>query len=112
MRIRAWEAEILYHVDIIDIVHHGCYPGRLRKEFALELVQVRAAAQRLGVHENTLRRWEESGRIRAVRLPSGVRRFRVEDVELLYDQIHGETAQKFHRQASGAVTRATSASAG
>lgn len=47
----------------------------------MELLQVREAARALGVHENTLRRWEESGYIRAVRLPSGVRRFRPEDVE-------------------------------
>jgi excisionase family DNA binding protein len=44
------------------------------------LMQVRQAARALGVHENTLRRWEEAGYIRAVRLPSGVRRFREEDV--------------------------------
>jgi excisionase family DNA binding protein len=47
------------------------------------LLQVREAARGLGVHENTLRRWEERGLIRAVRLPSGVRRFRAEDVESL-----------------------------
>lgn len=45
------------------------------------LLQVREAARRLGVHENTLRRWEQSGYLAAVRLPSGVRRFRAEDVE-------------------------------
>jgi excisionase family DNA binding protein len=44
------------------------------------LMQVRQAARALGVHENTLRRWEEAGYIRALRLPSGVRRFREEDV--------------------------------
>lgn len=47
------------------------------------LLQVREAARGLGVHENTLRRWEERGLIRAVRLPSGVRRFRAEDIALL-----------------------------
>jgi len=45
------------------------------------LLQVREAARRLGVHENTLRRWEQSGYLAAVRLPSGVRRFRAEDIE-------------------------------
>jgi excisionase family DNA binding protein len=48
-----------------------------------QLLQVRQAARGLGVHENTLRRWEERGLIRAVRLPSGVRRFRPEDIETL-----------------------------
>jgi len=47
----------------------------------MPLMQVRQAANDLGVHENTLRRWEEKGLIRAVRLPSGVRRFRSEDIE-------------------------------
>jgi excisionase family DNA binding protein len=46
-----------------------------------ELMQVRAAARHLGVHENTVRRWEEAGLIRAIRLPSGVRRFRRDDIE-------------------------------
>jgi len=46
-----------------------------------ELIQVRQAARALGVHENTIRRWEERGLLRAVRLPSGVRRFRAEDIE-------------------------------
>jgi excisionase family DNA binding protein len=47
------------------------------------LLQVRSAAARIGIHENTLRRWEKAGYIQAVRLPSGVRRFREADVEAL-----------------------------
>ncbi len=46
-----------------------------------QFMQVREVARILGVHENTVRRWEERGLLRAVRLPSGVRRFRPEDVE-------------------------------
>jgi excisionase family DNA binding protein len=46
-----------------------------------DLMQVREVARALGVHENTVRRWESRGLLRAVRLPSGVRRFRVEDVD-------------------------------
>ena len=46
-----------------------------------ELMQVRQTARALGVSENTIRRWEDRGLLRAVRLPSGVRRFRPEDVE-------------------------------
>lgn len=48
-----------------------------------QLMKVREAARALGVHENTVRRWEERGLLRAVRLPSGVRRFRPEDVEAM-----------------------------
>lgn len=47
----------------------------------MALMQVREAANALGVSENTIRRWEQRGLIPAVRLPSGVRRFRPEDVE-------------------------------
>lgn len=53
----------------------------------MALLQVRQAARGLGVHENTLRRWEARGLIRAVRLPSGVRRFRPEDVAALRSQM-------------------------
>lgn len=51
------------------------------------LMQVREAARVLGIHENTLRRWEEAGRIRAVKLPTGVRRFRFEDIARLHDEM-------------------------
>ncbi len=44
------------------------------------LLQVREAAEELGIHENTLRRWERDGYIAAVKLPSGVRRFPVGEV--------------------------------
>jgi excisionase family DNA binding protein len=46
-------------------------------------ISFREAAQRLGVHENTVRRYADRGLIRAVRLPSGVRRLRRTDVEAL-----------------------------
>jgi excisionase family DNA binding protein len=59
------------------------------------LVQVREAARTLGIHENTLRRWEEVGYINAVRLPSGVRRFRDCDVERLRKQIYGDARGTF-----------------
>ena len=54
----------------------------------MSLLGVREAARRLGVHENTLRRWEQSGLIHAVKLPTGVRRFREEDVQKLYEEMH------------------------
>lgn len=55
-----------------------------RSEAAMaQLMKVREVARTLGVHENTVRRWEERGLLRAVRLPSGVRRFRPEDVEAI-----------------------------
>jgi excisionase family DNA binding protein len=54
----------------------------------MALLGVREAARRLGVHENTLRRWEQTGLIHAVKLPTGVRRFRTEDVQKLYEEMH------------------------
>lgn len=50
------------------------------------LISIREAARRLGVHDNTVRRYADRGLIRAVRLPSGVRRIRREDVEALSAQ--------------------------
>lgn len=58
-----------------------------------QLMQVRQAALALGVHENTVRRWEERGLLHAVRLPSGVRRFRSEDIAQLREQMFSRFAQ-------------------
>lgn len=71
------------HLPHLDHVYHVLYAVRVRtKERAMaELMQVREAARALGVSENTIRRWEDRGLIPAVRLPSGVRRFRPEDIE-------------------------------
>jgi hypothetical protein len=49
-----------------------------------ELLNVRDTARMLGVHENTIRNWEERGILRAVHLPgSGYRRFAAQDVARL-----------------------------
>lgn len=46
---------------------------------------VRETARRLGVHENTVRNWENRGLLRAVKLPgSGYRRFDPAEVERLH----------------------------
>ncbi len=47
------------------------------------------AARRLGVHESTVRRYADRGLIRAVRLPSGVRRLRGDDVDRLAGNVAG-----------------------
>ncbi|MFI5005316.1 MAG: helix-turn-helix domain-containing protein [Solirubrobacterales bacterium] len=44
---------------------------------------LREAAESLGVHESTVRRYADRGLIDAARLPSGVRRLRRADVEAL-----------------------------
>ncbi len=47
-----------------------------------EFLNVRQAANDLGVHENTVRNWEQKGLLHGIRLPgSGFRRFPREEVE-------------------------------
>jgi hypothetical protein len=88
-----YHLDLLNEADNLDKVHHIHYPQPDHDDrghsMATALMQVRAAARELGVHENTLRRWEEAGLVNAVRLPSGVRRFHAEDIEQLREQIYG-----------------------
>jgi predicted site-specific integrase-resolvase len=46
----------------------------------MELLSIGEAAKKLGVHPNRLRAWEKQGLIRPVRLPSGQRRYPVEEI--------------------------------
>jgi excisionase family DNA binding protein len=47
-----------------------------------EVMNVRQTAELLGVHENTVRNWNERGLLRGYKLPgSGYRRFPREEVE-------------------------------
>lgn len=47
-----------------------------------EFLNVRQTAHELGVHENTVRNWEERGLLHGIRLPgSGYRRFPREEVD-------------------------------
>jgi len=58
-----------------------------------ELLNVRDTARILGVHENTIRNWEERGILRAVHLPgSGYRRFATQDVERLRAEMFEQLA--------------------
>lgn len=41
------------------------------------------AAKRLGIHRNTLMRWELLGYINPVRLPSGARRYDLADIDAI-----------------------------
>jgi len=57
------------------------------------LLNVRDTARTLGVHENTIRNWEERGILRAVHLPgSGYRRFAAADVERLRAEMFEQLA--------------------
>ena len=58
-----------------------------------EFMNVRDAAARLGVHENTVRNIERRGELKAIRLPgSGFRRFRREDVERMRQEMWSQFA--------------------
>ena len=58
-----------------------------------EFLNVRDTARALGVHENTVRNWEERGILRAVHLPgSGYRRFAAQDVERLRAEMFEQLA--------------------
>jgi excisionase family DNA binding protein len=46
------------------------------------------AAERLGVHPNTLAGWVKRGWLAGVKMPSGEVRFREEEVEALRDRIY------------------------
>jgi excisionase family DNA binding protein len=68
-----------------------------------ELLNVRDTARALGVHENTIRNWEERGILRAVRLPgSGYRRFSAADVE----RLRAEMFEQLAPATEGAVVNA------
>lgn len=57
---------------------------------AKEFMTVREAAERLGVHENTVRNWETAGTLRGFKLPgSGFRRFHREDIERMRAEMLG-----------------------
>ena len=50
---------------------------------SVEMIPLREAAQRLGVHENTVRNWIDRGLIIGSRLPSGTRRLPAAEVARL-----------------------------
>jgi excisionase family DNA binding protein len=56
--------------------------------YADHRLSVRETARRLGVHENTVRNWEDKGLLRAAKLPgSGYRRFDQAEVERLRNEM-------------------------
>ena len=57
------------------------------------LMNVRQAAARLGVHENTIRNWEQKGILRAIHLPvSNYRRFEASEIERLAGEMRLQLA--------------------
>lgn len=74
-------------------------------------VNIRAAAARLGVHENTIRNWVDRGLLQAIRLPgSSFRRIRVSDVQRVAHEMAGEL--RFPAAATGGRDLETHRTAG
>jgi len=50
----------------------------------IKLLRIREAAEMLGVNPETLRRWDRSGKLKAIIISKrGDRRYRGEDIEML-----------------------------
>lgn len=58
-----------------------------------EFLNVRQAANELGVHENTIRNWEERGILHGIRLPgSNFRRFPREEIARMREEMFAQYA--------------------
>ena len=59
----------------------------------MDLLTVRETARRLGVHENTIRNWDERGVLTSIRLPgSGFRRFDADQVDRMQKEMFSHLA--------------------
>lgn len=65
-------------------------------------VSIREAAERLAVHENTVRNWIDRGYLRAYRLPSGHRRLPEGEVARLMQEVFAVPASVPEDQPSAA----------
>jgi excisionase family DNA binding protein len=57
--------------------------------FAPTTIPIADAAQRLGVHENTVRNWIDQGLLDGYRTPTGRRKLRLDSVERLEREMFG-----------------------
>jgi hypothetical protein len=90
-------------VDKVHILDKDDIERYTRNMPTTELLNVRDTARILGVHENTVRNWEERGILRAVHLPgSGYRRFAAADVE----RLHGEMFEQLAPATEGPIVNA------
>lgn len=69
-------------------------PKRVFRAGEIALTGLKEAAEILGVHPNTVRRWADVGLVPVFKLPSGVRRFPIEGLTELRRQMYGEPETK------------------
>lgn len=74
-------------------------------------VTLRAAASRLGVHENTIRNWIDKGLLLARRLPTGTRRLPLSEVERLEREMFAAPTS-FPEYTQADMPKATSSDSG
>ena len=67
---------------------------------SVEYFSLKVAAQKLGVHPVTLRRWAESGKIEAVRTPGGHRRFSSAEISRITQSPNASDSEAFSVQLS------------
>jgi excisionase family DNA binding protein len=67
---------------ILDEFIRLCYDGgEVRTAMTQKLLTITQAAERLGIHYQTLRTWADTGKVPVVMLPSGYRRFDPDAIE-------------------------------
>lgn len=59
-----------------------------------KLLTISQAAERLGVHPNTLRGWADKGLVPMVRMPNGYRRFRPSAIDRELERMERGSAPK------------------
>jgi len=59
-----------------------------------EIVSIKKAASMLGVTTTTLRNWDKNGKLAPLRTIGGHRRYRVSDLEMIYEKDTGNIRDK------------------
>ena len=62
-----------------------------------ELLRMREAAKTLGVHEQTIRNWDEAGKIRTIRSPGGQRKVPRSEIERMMGELERREVKLYAR---------------
>ena len=62
-----------------------------------ELLRMREAAKTLGVHEQTIRNWDETGKIRTIRSPGGQRKIPRSEIERMMGELERREVKLYAR---------------